>query len=171
MQYYKPWQLHSRDEDIIREQITETEQTIAREVADFKTRYPQPPPPPPDYSNEQPTTDKQESATPHTKQTADEITHPSESAPKETGQSNDAEGTVTPAATAATTTHAAPDTVGSETTNKDQSSGDPARTIDKLPTTSTSASTNPDHQHHGHHHHPDDGGEVVEEDKEDTVIY
>ncbi len=40
MQYYKPWQLRSGDEAVIREQIEEAEATVAREVAEFDARYP-----------------------------------------------------------------------------------------------------------------------------------
>jgi hypothetical protein len=40
MQYYKPWQLRSGDEAIIREQVEEAEATVAREVAEFNARYP-----------------------------------------------------------------------------------------------------------------------------------
>ncbi|KAL2864462.1 pinin family protein [Aspergillus lucknowensis] len=36
--YYKPWQLRSEDEAIIRDQIQEAEATIAREVEEFETR-------------------------------------------------------------------------------------------------------------------------------------
>ncbi|GLI74191.1 hypothetical protein PoHVEF18_002425 [Penicillium ochrochloron] len=38
--YYKPWQLRSGDEAIIREQVEEAEATVAREVAEFNARYP-----------------------------------------------------------------------------------------------------------------------------------
>ncbi|KAB8277665.1 pinin/SDK/memA/ protein conserved region-domain-containing protein [Aspergillus minisclerotigenes] len=38
--YYKPWQLRSGDEAIIREQVEEAEATVAREVAEFEARYP-----------------------------------------------------------------------------------------------------------------------------------
>ncbi|KAJ5371286.1 uncharacterized protein N7496_007378 [Penicillium cataractarum] len=38
--YYKPWQLRSGDEDVIREQIEEAEAKVAREVAEFDARYP-----------------------------------------------------------------------------------------------------------------------------------
>lgn len=40
MQYYKPWQLRSGDEAVIREQIEEAEATVARQVAEFDARYP-----------------------------------------------------------------------------------------------------------------------------------
>lgn len=40
VQYYKPWQLRSDDEAIIREQVEEAEATVAREVAEFDARYP-----------------------------------------------------------------------------------------------------------------------------------
>ena len=40
VQYYKPWQLRSSDEAVIREQIEEAEATVAREVAEFDARYP-----------------------------------------------------------------------------------------------------------------------------------
>jgi hypothetical protein len=40
VQYYKPWQLRSGDEAIIREQVEEAEATVAREVAEFDARYP-----------------------------------------------------------------------------------------------------------------------------------
>lgn len=40
VQYYKPWQLRSGDEAVIREQIEEAEATVAREVAEFDARYP-----------------------------------------------------------------------------------------------------------------------------------
>lgn len=40
LQYYKPWQLRSGDEAIIREQIEEAEATVEREVAEFDARYP-----------------------------------------------------------------------------------------------------------------------------------
>ncbi|KAL4892318.1 pinin/SDK/memA/ protein conserved region-domain-containing protein [Aspergillus ambiguus] len=38
--YYKPWQLRPGDEDTIRDQIDQAEATIAREAAEFETRYP-----------------------------------------------------------------------------------------------------------------------------------
>ncbi|KAF5866431.1 hypothetical protein ETB97_011983 [Aspergillus alliaceus] len=38
--YYKPWQLRSGDEAILREQVEEAEAIIAREVAEFEARYP-----------------------------------------------------------------------------------------------------------------------------------
>lgn len=164
LQYYKPWQLHTRDEDTIREQIEETEQTIARETADFEARRP-----PPNDNEEQPTAIKQDGTSPAERQESGrEGKQPSmqeaplsESEPKKPDQSEEAKRTVT--AAAETTTHAASNTVGFETANEDQSSEDPAR-----------RSTNQDHRH-GHHQvedvHHDDGGEVVEEDNEDTVIY
>lgn len=40
MQYYKPWQLRSGDEAVIRKQIEKAEATVAREVAEFDARYP-----------------------------------------------------------------------------------------------------------------------------------
>ncbi|EAW14545.1 pinin/SDK/memA domain protein [Aspergillus clavatus NRRL 1] len=38
--YYKPWELRPEDEDVIRNQIEETEATISRERTEFEARYP-----------------------------------------------------------------------------------------------------------------------------------
>lgn len=148
-QYYRPWELRREDEDIIQDQIEDTEKTVAREVAEFEARYP----PPQQTEEENPPETKPK---PQVGKEVEEDKPADHSAPVPEVESERKNETREPQET----THEASDRVDAET-NRDQSS-------EEDPHTRTNHEPQPDPSEADH---PDDGGEVVEEDNEDTVIY
>ena len=157
LQYYKPWELRPRDEDIIQDQIDDAEDLIAREVADFEARYP-----PPSKGGEEGGEEGQPAEKPEEskEKPAEEPAPLPEPEPKEKpNQPNEPE----------------------ETTHKQASDMDVGTGGEQKPaevTTGTDeAPTNGHDQNDAGHAPPppvvphDDGGEVVEEENEDTVIY
>jgi hypothetical protein len=75
--FYKPWQLRSEDEAIIRDQIREAEATIAREIEEYEASNSQGDteqenkPNPPTETSEQAQTSNEDMQEPSTLQTAD----------------------------------------------------------------------------------------------------
>ncbi|OJJ88421.1 pinin family protein, partial [Aspergillus glaucus CBS 516.65] len=148
--YYKPWELQREDEDIIQDQIEDTEKTVAREVAEFEARYP----PPQQTEEENPPETKPKPQVGKEVEEDKPADHPAPVPEVESERKNE---TREPQET----THEASDRVDAET-NRDQSFEDNnqhARTTHEPQPDPSEAD------------HPDDGGEVVEEDNEDTVIY
>ena len=149
-QYYRPWELRREDEDIILDQIEDTEKTVAREVAEFEARYP----PPQQTEEENPPETKPK---PQVGKEVEEDKPADHSAPVPEVESERKNETREPQET----THEASDRVDAET-NRDQSFEDNNQRA------RTNHEPQPDPSEADH---PDDGGEVVEEDNEDTVIY
>lgn len=147
LQYYKPWQLRPGDEKVTREQIEDAEATVAREVAEFETKYPpevfvcQVPEP---VSEEKQPEEKKESGESQQPKPEAEIPTPA------------------PAAEPESTAEEPQAIAEKEEQVKQQQSSEPAKS--EAPTNGTDAG----HEQADAHH--DDGGEVVE-DNEDTVIY
>ncbi|KAJ5584981.1 uncharacterized protein N7459_004781 [Penicillium hispanicum] len=150
--YYKPWQLRSGDEDVIREQVEEAEATVAREVAEFDARYP-----PEAFERDElepilASQDEQEQPAEHRDLERQPQTEAAPEKPpiaKPEAASKESQGTT--------------ETVG-EQTNRDQAS----RT-DTSPTNGNNTPTG--HEQDDVHRGADDDGGEVEEDNEDTVIY
>ncbi|KAJ5690684.1 hypothetical protein N7462_005076 [Penicillium macrosclerotiorum] len=146
--YYKPWQLRSGDEAVIREQIEETEARIAREVAEFEAQYPSeafvPEKLEPIAKEQQPVGHEEESR--NAQQQAESTTEPA-SAPN-------------------------PEKTSAETISAAEIHGSKEQGLEQAPSDVASRDEQEiaGHDHDAHRAHDDDGGEV-EEDNEDTVIY
>lgn len=127
---------------MIKEQIREAEETIAREVAEFEARYP------PEEEQRKP-----EERSP-AREDEKQAPHPDE---KESKEEQD------------TSAHA-PDTVGPDT-NHEKNTELPQTDATAAATTTNDNAVSAHGHPEAHGGHEDDAGEVVEEDKEDTVIY
>lgn len=160
LQYYKPWQLRPRDEDIIQDQIDDAEDLIAREVAEFEARYP----PPGKEGEERGEGQLAEKPEESKEKPAEEPAPLPEAEPKEEkpNEPNEPENPEETAHEQASDMH-----IGTGGVQK------PAEV-----TTGTDDTTTNGHDQNDAGHAPpppvvphDDGGEVVEEENEDTVIY
>lgn len=146
LQYYKPWQLRSGDETVIREQIEDAEATVAREAAEFETRYP------PDAFVRQ-----------------DLEPAPKDEQPKEEEQASKEPQQSKPETEQAPVPEPEAVSKEAEATAEKEEKVEQGQISD--PTKSEAATNGTDaagHEQADAHH--DDGGEVVE-DNEDTVIY
>lgn len=143
IQYYKPWQLRPGDDAVIREQVKDAEATVAREVADFDSRYP-----PEAFVREdlKPASTEEQPKQQDTSEQQPESRSDHPSAPEPQPESREPQETT--------------DMVGAQTNTEQR---EPVRTD-----TPANGADEAAHQQSDAHH--DDGGEVVE-DKEDTVIY
>jgi hypothetical protein len=146
LQYYRPWQLRSEEEDKIEAQIEETEKLIAKEEAEFEERYRQTEEQavPQTQLDEQSNGNNDEPVRPDDTQADDDTREDFGPVPKQSDIN--------------------------EANEKDDKATEESHTE---PATSTANSHEHDDTSHceASRGHEDDGEEVMEEDKEDMVIY
>ncbi|KAJ5568091.1 hypothetical protein N7450_010577 [Penicillium hetheringtonii] len=146
---YKPWQLRTRDEEIIAEQIKEAEAKVSREVAEFEARYP------PEAFVYQPTPEMENGQPAEQRESQQKQQPPLDGENQETTESKEEDT--------------------SATREDDTVKEAPGATTDIQNTQPPSDTSNVDAQTtqevvEANRAADDDGGEVVE-DNEDTVIY
>lgn len=162
LQYYKPWELRPRDEDIIQDQIDDAEDLIAREVAEFEARNPPPSKEGGEEGGEegQPTEKPEEAKEKPAEEPAPlPEPEPKKEKPNEPNEPQKPE----------VTTH-------EQASDMNVGTGGDQKPAEVTPGTDDTATNGHDQNDAGHAPPPpvvphDDGGEVVEEDNEDTVIY